>query len=62
MFHIHTELPSGAVSRGYDRQDEVAAINTFAAIVMQLKAMKNYVIDVVLTEDGVELQRERISP
>lgn len=61
MFNVHTELPSGAVSRGYDRQDQVAAINTLAAMYMQLKEMKGYVIDVVMTEDGVEVQREHIA-
>jgi hypothetical protein len=60
MFNVHTELPSGAVSRGYDRTDEVAAINTLARMVQQCHEMKNYTIDVVLTENGVEIQRERI--
>lgn len=60
MFNVHTELPCGAISRGYERIDEAAALSTFARIVSQVQAWKNYAIDVVLTEDGIEQARETI--
>jgi hypothetical protein len=60
MFNIRTELPSGAISRGYDRTTVESAEFTFTRVVSQCKAMKDYVIDVVMTDDGVELQREHI--
>lgn len=56
MFNIRTELPSGAVSRGYDREDD-DALSWFEKVKAQLAAMK-FVGDLVLCEDGVELQRE----
>ena len=60
MLNIHTELPCGSISRGYDHQDESRALTTFARVVAQVKSWKKVVIDVVLMEDGVELQREHI--
>lgn len=61
MFNVHSELPCGAVSRGYDRTEEEKALSTFARMVSQVRVWKDYVIDVVLTEDGIEVQREHIN-
>lgn len=60
MFNVHTELPCGAISRGYDYVTEEKALFTFARMAHQVRVWKNYVIDVVLTEDGVESTREHI--
>jgi hypothetical protein len=60
MFRIHTELPSGAISIGYERDDAEKANATFDRVVAQVREMKNYTIDVVMTDDGVELQREHV--
>jgi hypothetical protein len=60
MFNIKTELPSGASSIGYNRKTSEEALTTFARVVEQCRAENNYTIDVILTEDGVEIQREHI--
>jgi hypothetical protein len=57
MFNIHTETPSGANSRGYDRETEEDALKAFDEVRAQLIAMK-FVGSVVLEEDGIEQQRE----
>ena len=60
MFNIRTELPSGAISIGYERPTAERANNTFARVVAQCREMKNYTIDIILSEDGVELKREHV--
>ena len=58
--NVHVELPCGAVSRGYERDDPDKAQKTFDQVVAQLREFKNFVADVVMTEGRTELQRERI--
>ena len=58
--NIHVELPCGAVSRGYEREDPDKALATFDRVVAQLREFKNFVADVVLEDDRTEIQREHI--
>jgi len=59
MFNIHTEVPSGAVSRGYEYETEDIALANFARVKSQLNDM-GFVGVLVMTESGVEYQREVI--
>jgi hypothetical protein len=61
VFNIRTELPSGAISIGYERPTADKANTTFDRVVAQCREMKKYTIDVILSEDGVELKRDHIS-
>jgi hypothetical protein len=61
MFNIKTELPCGAVSRGYERKNQQEASLTFIRVVQQCREFKNYIIDVILMEDGIEIQREHVN-
>lgn len=58
--NIHVELPCGAVSRGYERDDLGKALATFDRVVVQILAFKKFVADVVLTDGRTEIQREHI--
>jgi hypothetical protein len=60
MYNIHTETPSGAVSRGYDYETEEKALTMFTRVEAQLEAM-GFVGDLILTEGGVVTRRESIS-
>ena len=61
MFNVHIEMPSGAVSKGYDRATEAEAQDYFEKIVKQLRTWKGFVADVVmLNEIEEEVKRERI--
>ena len=61
MFRVQTELPCGAISVGVEKTDEAAAINVFESFVRQIQAFpSDYVADVILSEDGVEMKREHI--
>lgn len=59
MFNISTEMPSGACSRGYDRETEEEALKCFECVKAQLTEA-GFVGDVVLRELGEEVQRESI--
>jgi len=59
MYNIRTETPSGSQSRGYEYETEEKAIEVFAQVKAQLDAM-GFVGDLVMTEAGVEYQREAI--
>jgi hypothetical protein len=61
MFNIYQEMPSGARSQGLDALTDDLALKQFERMVSQAKNCKGLVEDVVLTEDGVELQREHIN-
>ena len=58
--NIHVELPCGAVSRGYEREDSDKALATFDRVVAQLREFKKFVANVVLTDGCTEIQREHI--
>jgi hypothetical protein len=60
MFNIHIEVPSGAVSRGYERETEEEAVKVFERNVAQIKPWDGIVCDVVMTEEGKEVKREHI--
>lgn len=58
MYNIHTEMPSGARSRGYDRVEEDKAEETFAQVLAQLVTWKHFSADVVMDDgQGNELDR-----
>jgi len=59
MYNIRTETPSGSVSRGYEYETEEKALECFARVKSQLDAM-GFVGDLVVTEGGIEIQREAI--
>jgi len=58
--NVHVELPCGAISRGYEREDADRALATFERVVAQLRAFKNFVADAVLVDGRTEIQREHI--
>ena len=61
MFNIHVEVPSGARSRGYDRDTEEEALKTFERAVSQIKPWDGMVCDVVMTNEiDEEVMREHI--
>lgn len=59
MYHIYTEMPSGAKSRGYEVESEKTAQAWFASLIKQLTEIK-FVGDLVVEEGGIELEREPI--
>lgn len=61
MFRVQTELPCGAISVGVEKTDEEDAVKVFDSFVRQITAFpKDYVADVILSEDGVEMKREHV--
>jgi hypothetical protein len=60
LMNIHVELPCGAVSRGYEREDSDKALATFDQVVAQIREFKNFIADVVLVDGRTEIQREHI--
>ena len=58
--HIHTELPTGAQSRGYEVESEATAAKWFDRIKGQLVAMQ-FVGDLVLSDCGIDVRRETFS-
>ena len=60
MFNISIELPSGARSRGFERDTEEKALAAFNTAVDQVRQMKNFTADVILTDIGIEVKREHI--
>jgi hypothetical protein len=61
VFRVQVEMPSGAISIGVERKDEEGAKKAYAAYLRQIKLMPYFTADVILSDDGVELQREHIS-
>lgn len=59
MYHIHTEMSNGAVSVGYNIEDEATARRWFDGIVKSLTEM-GFVGDVVLSDLGIDMKRETI--
>lgn len=59
-YNIHTEMPSGAISKGYDAETEEDALKIFQRLEDQLVGFK-FVGSIVVEEGGIELQREDIS-
>jgi len=57
MLSIHVEIPSGAVSRGYEYDNTVKAQNAFVKIGQQLAEWKDFTADVIFSEEGVEVDR-----
>ena len=61
MLNVRIEMPSGAQSRGYDRQAEEEALNVFDQVAGQLQMWTNFTADVVLLEDDREVKRVKIA-
>ena len=60
-FNVHTVMPSGAISRGYDRKTEDEATKAFDRVFSILKTWKAFTADVVITdEQDKELRREHV--
>lgn len=57
MYNIHTEMANGAISKGYDRGDD--GLEWFEKVKAQLIEI-GFVGHLVLSEDGIVLQREAI--
>ena len=53
-------MPLGNRSRGYDRKTEEEASEAFQRIVIQIRAWKNYTVDIVMLDEEIEVQREHI--
>ena len=60
MFNVRVETPSGAQSRGYDRETEEKALAVFERVISQLKVWPKFVADVILFDGRDEATRERI--
>ena len=64
LYNIHTEMPSGAISKGYDRKTQAEAERVFQSLVTQIRAWKNFSVDVVMLNDLDDkasfIERERI--
>jgi len=60
MLNIHTVMSLGNRSRGYDRKTEEEASEAFQRIVIQIRAWKNYTVDIVMLDEEIEVQREHI--
>lgn len=60
MYNICVEMPSGARSRGYDREKEEDALKFLDSVIRQLREWKGFVADVLLREDAKEISREHI--
>jgi hypothetical protein len=59
--NIFVEMPSGARSKGYDREEQDAD-STFKCVASQLRAWPHFTADVVMTNEiGDEVRRERIA-
>lgn len=58
MFNIHVEMPSGAVSRGFDRADEAEALEVFDRVVAIIKDWGDITADVVMSDEKGEIKRE----
>ena len=61
MFNVHTQMPLGNTSRGYNFPDQEKATEAFDRMVFQTRSWKNYVVDIVMTDEDIEVQREHIS-
>ena len=61
MYTIRVEMPSGATSRGYERETEAEALAAFARVRKQLAEMTGMQCEVVLMSEGVELQKETVN-
>jgi len=59
--NISVEMPSGARSRGYDREEK-DALKTFESVAAQLSAWPKFQATVILADDlGEDLHRRNIS-
>jgi hypothetical protein len=61
MINICIEMPSGAVSIGYDRKDTEKATATFERVLAQVKSWPGFVCDLIMTEEMVETRREHVN-
>ena len=59
--NIHTEMPFGNRSHGYERATLEEAESVFGQMVAQIKKWKQVSIDVIISDDhGKELKREHL--
>ena len=56
-YNIHTEMPSGITSKGYEYEVQAEALTAFKRVSKQLAEM-GFVGDLVLWDGGIEVQRE----
>ena len=60
-YNIHTVMPSGMVSKGYDCETREKAVHFFGSVVAQIRAWKDFAVDVVMLDEiEDEIQREQI--
>lgn len=60
MYNIHQEMLSGAQSRGWDYKQEADGIKCFNLVMAQMRPWLNFSVDVVLTDEKIEIRREAI--
>ena len=58
MFNVHTQMPLGNVSRGFNFPDREKAHAAFARLKDQLQTWQPYEITLILSDDGVDVQQE----
>lgn len=61
MLNIRIDMPSGCSSRGYDRPNSECAAETFNEVVRILREWPDFTASVVLSDDGLELQRAGVA-
>lgn len=61
MLNVHTEMPTGIRSKGFDRDTIEAATHIFDLFVADMTPWKNFTADVVMIDEhGKEIRREHI--
>lgn len=60
MYSVFIEMPSGATSKPHEFLEVIDATKLFNQFVLQMRPWKNFIVDIILTENGKVLQREKI--
>lgn len=58
MYNLHTEMPMGNQSIGFNFPDRDKAVMEFERVCVQVAGWTDYTIDIVLSEDGLDYRRE----
>jgi hypothetical protein len=62
MLTVAIEIPSGAISQPRVAKDEDAALKRMERYVKIMTEWKDYIADVILYEDNVEISRSYVRP
>lgn len=62
MYNVHTEMPMGNRSKGFDFEDRDKAESAFHRVVDQIRAWPNITIKVILHHEGVAVLGAKFDP